>query len=305
MAVKYTLVIHAGCEDIIPERYGPEAEHEYLDYLHKSLAAGRVVLEGGGNGLDAVCAAVEVLEDCPLFNAGRGSVFAHDGTIEMDASVMRGKDLSAGAVAGVTGIKNPVQAAALVLKKSSHVLLMGTGAERFAHIHGLESAAPAYFQTSRRREEYLAAKKQAGEKFGTVGAVCLDRAGNLASASSTGGIPLKQYGRVGDSPVIGAGVYADNAACAVSCTGEGEFFLRRAAAKRIACLVEIGGFSLEAAVSAVLENIRNLGGKGGIIALDTAGRFSISFTTQGMFRGLVREGGMGRAAMFGPPGAWQ
>lgn len=305
MAVKYTLVIHAGCEGIIPERYGPEAEHEHLDYLHKSLAAGRVVLEGGGNGLDAVCAAVEVLEDCPLFNAGRGSVFTYDGTVEMDASVMSGNDLSAGAVAGVTGIKNPVQAAALVLKKSSHVLLMGTGAERFARIHGLESAAPEYFQTSRRRGEYLAAKKQAGEKFGTVGAVCLDRAGNLASASSTGGIPCKQYGRVGDSPVIGAGVYADNAACAVSCTGEGEFFLRRAAAKRIACLVELGGFSLEAAVSEVLENIRNLGGKGGVIALDTAGRFSISFTTQGMFRGLVREGEMERVAMFGPPGAWQ
>ncbi len=305
MVEKFILVIHAGCEGIIPEHYGPEAERERLEYLRKRLAAGRAVLEGGGHGLDAVCAAVEVLEDSPLFNAGRGSVFTHDGTMEMDASVMSGEDLAAGAVAGVAGIKNPVQAAALVLKKSPHVLLMGPGAERFAHIHGLERGDPEYFQTPRRREEYLAAKKQAGEQFGTVGAVCLDRAGNLAAASSTGGIPCKQYGRVGDSPIIGAGVYADNAACAVSCTGEGEFFLRRAAAKRIAALVEFGGFSLESAVSAVLENIRTLGGKGGIIALDTVGRSSISFTTRGMFRGLAREGETDRVAMFGPPGTWQ
>ncbi len=305
MATKFNLVIHAGCEDIIPEHYGSEAEREHLEYLRKSLAAGRAVLEGGGHGLDAVCAAVEVLEDCPLFNAGRGSVFTHEGTIEMDASVMSGNDLAAGAVAGVTGIRNPVQAAALVLKKSPHVLLMGAGAERFAHIHGLERADPEYFQTSRRREEYLAAKKQAGEQFGTVGAVCLDRTGNLAAASSTGGITCKQYGRVGDSPIIGAGVYADNAACAVSCTGEGEFFLRRAAAKRIAALVEFGGFSLESAVSMVLENIRTLGGKGGIIALDTAGRSAVSFTTRGMFRGLSQEGESDRVAMFGPPGTWQ
>jgi len=305
MAAKFTLVIHAGCEGIIPKHYSAEAEHEHLEYLRKSLAAGRRVLEGGGHGLDAVCAAVQVLEDCPLFNAGRGSVFTHEGTIEMDASVMSGKDLAAGAVAGVTGIRNPVQAAALVLTKSPHVLLMGTGAERFARIHGLERADPEYFETSRRREEYLAVRKQAGERFGTVGAVCLDMAGNLAAASSTGGIPCKQHGRVGDSPVIGAGIYADNAACAVSCTGEGEFFLRRAASKRIAALVEFGGFSLKAAASAVLENIRTLGGKGGIIAVDNAGRSAVIFTTRGMFRGLVREGEAERVAMFGPPGAWQ
>ena len=304
MATKYTLVIHAGCEGITREYYGPEAEQEHLAFLRKSLAAGRAVLDGGGPGLDAVCAAVEVLEDCPLFNAGRGSVFTHDGTIEMDASVMRGADLAAGAVAGVTGIRNPVRAAAAVLEKSPHVFLIGEGAERFAEIQGLERAGSEYFETARRREEYFAAKKQGGEQFGTVGAVCLDRAGNLAAASSTGGITCKAYGRVGDSPVIGAGVYADNASCAVSCTGEGELFLRRAAAKRIAAMVEFGGFSLEAAAAAVLDNIRTLGGKGGLIAVDTAGRTAIAFTTRGMFRGLAREGEADRVAMFGPPGTW-
>jgi len=305
VAVKYTLLIHAGCEGITRKYYGPEAEQEHLAFLGKSLAAGRMVLDGGGLGLDAVCAAVQVLEDCPLFNAGRGSVFTHEGTIEMDASVMSGKDLAAGAVAGVTGIKNPVRAAALVLEKSSHVLLIGVGAERFAQSCGLEKADPEYFQTARRREEFLAAQKQAGEQFGTVGAVCLDSAGDLATASSTGGITRKQYGRVGDSPVIGAGVYADNASCAVSCTGEGEFFLRRAAAKRIAALVEFGGLSLQAAASSVLENIRVLGGKGGLIAVDTAGGVAMSFTTRGMFRGLARQGETDRVAMFGPPGKWQ
>ncbi len=305
MATKYTLAIHAGCEGITPEYYGPEAEQEHLAFLRKSLSAGRAVLDGGGRGLDAVCAAVEILEDCPLFNAGRGSVLTHDGTIEMDASVMSGQDLAAGAVAGVTGIRNPVRAAAAVLEKSNHVLLIGAGAERFAEIHGLEKADPGYFQTARRREEYLAAKKQAGEQFGTVGAVCLDGAGNLAAASSTGGITCKAYGRVGDSPIIGAGVYADNASCAVSCTGEGELFLRRAAAKRIAALVEFGGFPLEAAASAVLDNIRTLGGKGGLIAVDTAGRAAISFTTRGMFRGIARQDEADRVAMFGSPGTWQ
>jgi len=304
MAAKYTLVIHAGCEGITRKYYGPEAEREHLSFLRKSLSAGRAVLDRGGRGLDAVCAAVEVLEDCPLFNAGRGSVLTHDGTIEMDASIMSGADLAAGAVAGVTGIRNPVRAAIAVLEKSNHVLLIGAGAERFAEIQGLETADPGYFQTARRREEYLAAKKQAGEQFGTVGAVCLDGAGNLAAASSTGGITLKEYGRVGDSPVIGAGIYADNASCAVSCTGEGELFLRRAAAKRIAALMEFGGFPLEAAASAVLDNIRTLGGKGGLIALDTAGQVAISFATRGMFRGMARQGEADRVAMFGPPGTW-
>ncbi len=305
MAAKYTLVIHAGCEGITRKYYGPEAEREHLSFLRKSLSAGRAVLDRGGRGLDAVCAAVEVLEDCPLFNAGRGSVLTHDGTIEMDASIMSGADLAAGAVAGVTGIRNPVRAAIAVLEKSNHVLLIGAGAERFAEIQGLETADPGYFQTARRREEYLAAKKQAGEQFGTVGAVCLDGAGNLAAASSTGGITCKAYGRVGDSPIIGAGVYADNASCAVSCTGEGELFLRRAAAKRIAALVEFGGFSLESAASAVLNDIRTLGGKGGLIAVDTAGRAAITFTTRGMFRGLARQDEADRVAMFGPPGTWQ
>ncbi|MFW5988783.1 MAG: isoaspartyl peptidase/L-asparaginase family protein [Desulfosudaceae bacterium] len=302
MSRHYTLVIHAGCEGITPEYYGPESEREHLAFLRQGLAAGRAVLEGDGHGLDAVCAAVQILEDCPLFNAGRGSVFTHDGTIELDAAVMNGEDLAAGAVAGVTGIQNPVRAAALVLQKSPHVLLIGAGAEQFAGKQGLERMDPEYFRTPRRYKEHLEAKKLAGKHFGTVGAACFDSRGNLAAASSTGGITGKRYGRVGDSPVIGAGIYADNASCAVSCTGEGEFFLRRAAANRIAALVEFRGLDLESSAGTVLGEIRALGGKGGVIAVDRTGQAAIVFTTRGMFRGLARQGQPDRVAMFGPPG---
>ena len=298
----YTLLIHGGCEGITRDKYSPKSEREHLEFLRQSLAAGRDMLDNGGHALDAVSAAVKVLEDCPLFNAGRGSVFTHVGKIEMDASVMDGENLAAGAVAGITGIKNPVLAAVSVLRKSPHVLLIGPGAELFASDQGLEKVDPSYFHTRKRWAEHLGTKSPGGEQYGTVGAVCLDRRGNLAAAASTGGITNKQYGRVGDSPIIGAGIYADNASCAVACTGEGELFLRRAAAHRVCTLMEFKGASLEAAAFGVLESIRKLGGKGGVIAVDRTGQVSAAFSTQGMFRGMARENQPSRVAMFGPPG---
>lgn len=312
MTKQYILTIHGGCENIAPGNLSPESEKECLEFLRQSLAAGRIILKGQGHALDAAQEAIRVLEDAPCFNAGRGSVFAHTGRNEMDASLMNGENLQAGAIAATTCIKNPIFAARMVMDRSDHVLLTGSGAEEFAAKQGLEIVDPVYFFTPARWEEYQQSRDQAGQSFerlkpkpGTVGAVALDKSGNLAAGSSTGGLIYKKYGRLGDSPIIGAGIYADNAACAVSCTGEGEFFLRRAAAKRIAALVEFGGFSLESAAWAVLENIRTLGGKGGVIAVDTAGHSAISFTTRGMFRGLAREGEMDLVAMFGPPDTWR
>jgi len=310
----YVLAIHAGCENIIQEKFTPAAERERLDALRQSLAAGRARLEPGGHALDTVQEAVRVLEDSPFFNAGRGSVFTHEGRNEMDASIMDGRTLQAGAVAGTSSIRNPVLAARLVMDRSGHVLLTGRGAEQFARAYGLQPVDPAYFYTRERWDEFQWIRKkdladkppdQERDKYGTVGAVCLDRRGNLAAASSTGGLVDKKHGRVGDSPIIGAGVYADNASCAVSCTGGGEYFMRRVAAHRVASLMELAKMELLPAVLQVLQEIRNLGGQGGIIAVDRAGNTVMPFTTRGMFRGLARESETDHVAMFGPSGTWQ
>jgi len=309
----FVLAIHAGCENIFPERFTPELERERLEVLKTSLAAGRAVLEPGGAALKAVEAAVQVLEDSPLYNAGRGSVFSHDGKNEMDAAIMDGHGLQAGAVAGTTRIKNPISAARLVMEQSQHVLLIGEGAEDFAGRHGIELEEPAYFFSPERWEEYLRARRENQEdepvqgrsgEYGTVGAVALDRRNNLAAGSSTGGMTDKRHGRVGDSPIIGAGVFADNATCAVSCTGQGEHFMRSVAAHRLSALMELGGQGLEEAAGAVLLKVQGLGGQGGLIAVDRAGRVAMPFLTQGMYRGLVRPGEPPRAAMYGPPGTW-
>lgn len=306
----YVLAIHGGCEDIRPEKFNPESEQAYLAVLQQSLDAGGSILECGGLALDAVQAAIQVLEDARFFNAGRGSVFTHEGRNEMDAALMQGQDLAAGAVAGVTNIKNPIAAARLVLENSRHVLLTGQGAEEFAFLQGLEQADPEYFYEQRRWDELLAARQQdeqqeqdpvgGSKKFGTVGAVCLDQHGNLAAGSSTGGTTNKKYGRIGDSPIVGAGVYADNAVCAVSCTGEGEYFLRRVAAHRIAALMQFQGLNLAQAASLVLEDIQNMGGLGGLIAVDISGHVVLPFITQGMYRGLLRQGQRPWVAMYGP-----
>ncbi|MFP4391260.1 MAG: isoaspartyl peptidase/L-asparaginase family protein [Desulfohalobiaceae bacterium] len=306
----YVLAIHGGCEEIRPERFSPESEQAHLAVLQQSLDAGDSILKPGGTALDAVQAAIVILEDSSLFNAGRGSVFSHEGRNEMDAALMRGQDLTAGAVAGVGSIKNPVAAARLVLENSRHVLLTGRGAEEFAALQGLEQADPEYFYEQRRWDELLAARQQdehqeqdpvgGSKKLGTVGAVCLDQHGELAAGSSTGGTTNKKYGRVGDSPIIGAGVYADNAVCAVSCTGEGEYFLRRVAAHRVAALMQFQGLNLAQAAALVLEDIQNMGGLGGLIAVDISGHAVLPFMTQGMYRGLLRQGHRPWVAMYGP-----
>ncbi len=309
MNTRYVLLIHAGCEDIVPEKFTPEEEREHLRTLSQSLEAGQTVLESGGRAVEAVQAAVMVLEDSPLFNAGRGSVFTHEGTNEMDASIMDGHNLQAGAVAGTTRIKNPVCAARMVMDRSGHVLLMGQGAEAFVREQGLELADAKYFHTPRRWEEYMQATGReeqsphlapaaGSEKFGTVGAVCLDQQGNLAAASSTGGIMNKKHGRVGDSPLVGCGVYANNATCAVTCTGEGEFFIRTVAAHTVSVCTEFGGLGLEQACQQVLNQIQDLGGSGGMIGVDHNGQAAAVFITQGMFRGMVREGEEPWVAMY-------
>jgi beta-aspartyl-peptidase (threonine type) len=309
MNTRYVLLIHAGCEDIVPEKFTPEEEQEHLGALGQSLEAGRSVLEDGGRAVDAVQQAVMVLEDSPLFNAGRGSVFTHEGKNEMDASIINGQSLQAGAVAGVTRIKNPVCAARMVMDRSEHVLLIGQGAESFVQEQGLQLVDTEYFQTPRRWKEYVQATGGKGqspqqsfaagsEKFGTVGAVCLDRQGNLAAASSTGGIMNKKHGRVGDSPIVGSGVYANNATCAVTCTGEGEFFMRTVAAHTVSVLTEFEGIGLEQACQRVLDQIQDLGGSGGLIGVDHNGQAAAVFITQGMFRGLVREGEEPWVAMY-------
>lgn len=310
MAQGYMLAIHGGCERIAPERFTPGEERERLEALLESLASGRSVLEGAGSALDAVEAAVNVLENAPYFNAGRGSVFTYDGRNEMDAGIMNGASLQAGGVASTTGIRNPVSAARLVMDRSEHVLLAGPGAERFAEQQGLKRASPSYFHTQERWEEYLdrdrqlARRAEDGDTHGTVGAVALDGRGNLAAASSTGGMPHKKPGRIGDSPIIGAGVYANNDTCAVSCTGHGESFMRQVAAYRISLLMELKGFDLEQAAAEALQQVRSVGGEGGLIAVDKSGGVALPFTTQGMFRGLVLEGQPPRVAMYGPPGSW-
>jgi beta-aspartyl-peptidase (threonine type) len=310
MKQKIALAIHGGAGTILKKHMTAELEKKYKEALRNSLQKGYEMLHAGGSSLDAVEVAVKELEDCPLYNAGRGSVFTAEGKNEMDASVMYGKDLSAGAVAAVSGIKNPVAAARAVMEKSDHVMLVGHGAEEFARMHGLAIADPGYFFTKERWDALLrireedpsrteldhdsgkkSLKKTKEEKFGTVGAVALDRSGNMAAATSTGGMTNKKWGRVGDSPIIGAGTYA-NQLCAVSCTGWGEFFLRLCAAKTVADLMEYKRYSLQRATNEViLKKLPDLGGDGGLVAVDSKGNVALPFNTEGMYRGYVKNNG--------------
>jgi beta-aspartyl-peptidase (threonine type) len=290
------------------EQMTPERSRAYHEALSQALATGYEVLRKGGSSLDAVEAAVCVMEDSPLFNAGRGAVFTSQGRNEMDASIMDGRTLQAGAVASVTGIKNPVRAARLVMERTSHVMLVGSGAEQFAHEQGLEFADSAYFFTQERwdelkrtQDEERAKKKEYGSlafphtHLGTVGAVALDRDGNLAAATSTGGLTNKRWGRVGDSPIIGAGTYADNSTCAVSGTGRGELFIRGSLAHEVSVLMKYQGRSVEDAARHVIhDQLVKLGGEGtgGMIALDHAGRVAMECNTSGMYRGYIRGDGV-------------
>jgi beta-aspartyl-peptidase (threonine type) len=313
-APRAVLVIHGGAGAMPRDKMTPEREREYRADLEQALREGyKALRRDGGTSLDAVEAAIRVLEDSPRFNAGKGAVFTHDGRNELDASIMDGKDKRAGAVAAVRVIKNPIRAARAVLEKSPHVMLVGRGAELFATEQGLEIVDPTYFWTLERWDQLRDAlkKEEAGKRrpakkpapqrpeMGTVGAVAVDRHGNLAAGTSTGGMTNKRFGRVGDSPIIGAGTYADNAACAVSGTGHGETFIRYAVAHDIAALVKYKGLSVQEAAEHVMRGLpKEPGGVGGVIALDAQGNFAMPFNTAGMFRGYITGEGAVHIAMY-------
>ncbi|MGZ8869042.1 MAG: isoaspartyl peptidase/L-asparaginase family protein, partial [Thermoanaerobaculia bacterium] len=281
------LVIHGGAGTITRGSMTPEREKQYRDGLEQSLRTGHAVLARGGSSVDAVEAAIRVLEDNPLFNAGKGAVFTHDGRNELDASIMDGKTRAAGSVAGVTIIRNPITAARAVMERSEHVMMVGKGAELFATKMGLEIVDPSYFWTEQRWKA-LQHELTKDDKKGTVGAVAVDKAGNLAAGTSTGGMTNKQYGRVGDAPIIGAGTIADNESVAVSATGHGEFFIRWTVASDIAALVKYRGMTVAAAADEVInKKLKAVGGEGGVIALDAKGNFATPFNSEGMYRGWI------------------
>lgn len=293
------LAIHGGAGTILRERMAPELDREYRTAIAGALLAGHQVLAAGGRAEEAVVAAIRPLEDSPLFNAGRGAVLNDDGEVELDASIMVGRSGMAGAVAGVTRARHPIEAAARVMTETEHVLLAGRGADRFVSEQGLELADPEWFVTPHRELQLRQLQAQdlsqvapegpgSGHKFGTVGCVALDTGGHLAAGTSTGGMARKAWGRVGDSPVIGAGTWAADETCAVSCTGHGEFFIRKAIAYQIHARMLHGGAGIEqAARGAVLEDLPEGGGSGGCVALDARGRFVAPFTTPGMYRGWI------------------
>lgn len=304
--MSFTLLIHGGAGTIRREEMSAAREAEHRAALEAALAAGGAVLEAGGAALDAVERAVRALEDCPLFNAGRGATFTAAGTIEMDAALMDGTDGRAGAVAGVQLIRNPVTAARAVMERTPHVLLIGAAADDFAAAEGLELAPPEYFRTEHRWQQLLAAREarrvaldhDLPARMGTVGAVARDREGRLAAATSTGGMTNKRAGRVGDSPLVGAGTWADSTV-AVSCTGVGEAFIRCAAAHELSALMRHRGLPVEAAAREVAEVlVPARGGSGGLIAVDAEGRPGIAFGTSGMYRGLLREGAMPKTGIY-------
>jgi L-asparaginase / beta-aspartyl-peptidase len=337
---KITLVIHGGAGTILKKNMTLEKEAAYTKALNNALQKGYDTLQKGATAIDAVELVVKILEDCPLFNAGKGAVFTNEGKNELDAAIMDGKNLAAGSVAGVTIIKNPISTARAVMEKSNHVMLTGKGAEEFAKKNNLEIVSPKYFYTEdrwkglqkakdaettnindalkkgvlhnvkvydsaskqlipvdsllKKNKQQPSALKQTENKdykYGTVGAVALDSYGNLAAATSTGGMTNKRYGRIGDAPIIGAGTYANNATCAISCTGWGEYFIRLVMAKSISDLMEYKNLSLEnAAAEMVLKKLPVLGGDGGLIAVDKDGNVTMPFCTEGMYRGYIKEG---------------
>lgn len=294
MAERFAIAIHGGAGTLPRRAMSAPLRRRYERSLERALDAGAAVLSCGGASLDAVCAAVVELEDSPLFNAGRGAVYNAEGKHELDAAVMDGATLAAGAVAGVSRIRNPVLAARAVMEKSRHVLLAGPGAERFALRQGIAVAKQSYFHTPAR---LLALKRKLKGQHGTVGAVARDGAGNLAAATSTGGYTGKLPGRIGDSPLIGAGTYADNAACAISGTGLGEAFIRAVLAHDVAARMRYGGESLAAAARKALATVARLGGDGGLIAVDRSGRIVMPFNSERMYRAAVNRHGRRQVAI--------
>ena len=309
MNKKYSLAIHGGAGTLVKGLMTPEKEEQYKAALENALDSGYAILENGGNAIDAVEAAVIQLENSPLFNAGKGSVFTNAGTHEMDASIMDGKTLDAGAVSLITGIKNPVSLARDIMEKTEHVFLAGEGAMRFADSLGYTLEKPEYFYDELRYQQWQSIKDsdtfqldhsdKKDSKFGTVGAVACDKNGNIAAATSTGGMTNKRWGRVGDSPMIGAGNYANNKTCAVSCTGSGEFFIKGVVAYDVSCLMEYKGISLQEAASEVInKRILEIGGDGGLIAVDAEGNIAMPFNTDGMYRGFKNSSGKKEVSIY-------
>ena len=291
MATGWQLVIHGGAGAMRPKHGDPDHHEKAREGLRAALDAGAAILSGGGSALDAVEASVRALEDDPCFNAGRGSVLTSEGVVELDAAIMDGRDRRAGAVAGLTTTRAPISLARRLMEQGPHVFLSGTGADQFARESGLEQVDNGWFVTAERRrqlDELLAGGGfDADVKYGTVGAVACDSSGHVAAATSTGGLTAKRWGRIGDSPLIGAGTYADDGSAAVSATGSGEYFIRAVAAHQLADRVRLAGESLQAALDGVLADIRELGGTGGLIAVGPAGEVAWGFTTPAMYRGIA------------------
>ena len=287
---EWALVIHGGAGVITRDLMTPERDSAYRQVLLEALETGANILSEGGAAVDAVEKTIQVMENSPLFNAGRGAVFTNKGTNEMDAAIMNGADLNAGSVAGITTIKNPISAARAVMEKSVHVMLSGQGASEFAIEHGLEKADSSYFYTDHRYRQLTEAINR--EKNGTVGCCALDKNGNLAAGTSTGGMTNKKYNRIGDAPVIGAGTYANNSTCAVSATGHGEYFIRWTVAHDISALIEYNDMSLNQAADLVInKKLVEAGGSGGVVSLDKYGNIAMPFNSEGMFRGFIDSEG--------------
>lgn len=314
---KVVLVIHGGAGTILKKNMSPEKEAAYTAKLEEALKAGYAVLSDGGTSVDAVQAAINIMEDSPLFNAGKGAVYTNAETQEMDASIMNGKNKNAGAVGGVSTVKNPINAAIAVMDKSEHVMLTGEGAEEFAEKNDVEIVDTSYFRSDVRLKQLKRVQDKEkmvldhdgdrgdvnssedefnidyieDKKFGTVGAVALDREGNLAAGTSTGGMTNKRYNRVGDSPIIGAGTYADNSCCGVSCTGHGEYFIRNVVAYDVCAMMNYQEISTFVAAQRAIDKQTDFGGSGGLIALDREGNVAMPFNTAGMYRGYITEDG--------------
>ena len=319
----FALVIHGGAGTILKENMTSELEQQYKDKLGEALKAGYALLSKGGTSMDAVIASIKVMEDSPIFNAGKGSVFSNDGKNEMDASVMDGKTLKAGAMAGAHTVRNPIEGARAVMEKSPHIMFSGDGADKFAKEQGLKTEDQKYFYDEKRWKQFQQIKKQdeikldhssdtsgyvhpkdaeftnPDKKFGTVGCVALDKYGNLSAGTSTGGMTNKKWGRVGDSPIIGAGTYANNKTCAVSCTGHGEYFIRNVVAYDVSALMEYKGMTLEQATNeVVMKKLKEQGGEGGLIAIDTKGNIAMPFNTPGMYRAYKKKNGKSEVKIY-------
>lgn len=299
----YALVIHGGAGVMSESRMGKMQQKDYKSKLNEALEIGREMLEKGSIATDVVVKVINVLEDSPLFNAGKGAVFTHEGKNELDASIMEGQMLNAGAIAGVRDIKNPINAAREVMLNSDHVFLSGKGASKFAKKQGLEIVSNKYFYTKKRHESLKQLKKQELERtskdnYGTVGCTVLDTYGNLCAGTSTGGMTNKKFGRIGDAPIIGAGTYANNKTCAISCTGHGEYYIRLGFARDISALMEYKNLSVSDACREEINKLSELRGTGGVIAVDANGNIAMEFNTNGMFRGFVKSNGEKEIAIF-------